>query len=91
MKIYGSTQYVDPATNGEWYQVDVISQWDWSTKAICFKILGKQLIPYCFRKHVATSPRSSQTTLIEAPTEEMKKELISMGYIINTNLTTSKK
>jgi len=37
MIIYGSAQWVDPTENSEWYQLSVINQWDWKTKAVCFK------------------------------------------------------
>jgi len=80
MIIYGSAQWVDPTENSEWYQLSVINQWDWKTKAVCFKNLGGQLISYTL--HKSTVSDNTQTVSITIPkiTQEMKDELVKMGY-----------
>ena len=81
MKIYGSTQYVDPSKVKEWYQLSVINQWDFITKPICFETLGQTTIAYCL-KHRS----SSMYKTVETITDEMKEELINQGYTISDKI-----
>lgn len=41
MKIYSSTEYFDREKETDtYYELSVISQWDWSAKTICRKTLS---------------------------------------------------
>jgi hypothetical protein len=81
MIIYGSTQYVNPAENKEWYSLEVINQWDWKTDPIAFKTLNNNhLIAYSLRKNIAISDNQCKIEQVIELTQEMKDELIKMGY-----------
>jgi len=83
MKILGSTQYVDLAKQKEpWYQLDVINMWDWGTKSICFQELSGTLISYCLKINTPIDGKSYQSTIVHLINDEMKAEIIKMGYII---------
>lgn len=81
MKIYGSTQYVDPSKVKEWYQLSVINQWDFITKPICFETFGETTIAYCL--HYNTLKKYKE---VETITDEMKEELINEGYTLSNKV-----
>ena len=81
MKIYGSTQYVDPSKVKEWYQLSVINQWDFITKPICFETLGETTIAYCL--HYRTLKEYKE---VETITDEMKEELLKQGYTLSDKI-----
>ena len=81
MIIYGSTQWVDPSENKEWYSLEVINQWDWKTSPICFETLdGGHLISYCLNKNTSINESQYRREKIIELTQEMKDELVKMGY-----------
>ena len=80
MKIYGSTQYVEKSDGKEWYQLDIINQWDWSTKAVAYQNHNNHLFFYCLKKCIAFSSNAYESKIVETLTEEMKDELLNMGY-----------
>ena len=81
MEILGSTQYVDLRIQNEpWYQLSVISQWDWSTKAVCYSYAGNVLISYCLYKCIPASDDTYKQEVVKELTNEMEEILISMGY-----------
>lgn len=81
MIIYGSTQYVDPSENQEWYSLEVINQWDWKTEPVAFKALSNgHLISYCLNKNTAINNTQAKREKVTELTQEMKDELINMGY-----------
>lgn len=83
MKIFGSTQYVNLSERVEpWYQLEVINMWDWKTKAICFKYAGKTLISYCLKLNTVINENSYTSIPVEDITDEMKNELLKMGYTL---------
>ena len=83
MIIHGSTQYVDPKTNKEWYSLEVVNKWDWKTKSTCYLDFSGNTISYALYKNVSNQDSNSyERELIKNPTEEMKNELIKMGYLI---------
>lgn len=77
MKIYGSTQYFDRDKETDlYYELNVVSQWDWSAKTICWKNLKDgTLIRYSLRQG---NPHKIMTS--EDITPEIREELESMGY-----------
>lgn len=83
MKIYGSTQWVDPLENKEWYFLEVINQWDLERTPICFWYFGGQVIPYCLNKNTSISDTQVKKERITQITQEMKDELVKMGYVLN--------
>lgn len=83
MEILGSTQYIDLQKQKEqWYQLSVISQWDWSTKAVCFSYVDNTLISYCLNLCTPVSNNTYKTEKIEVLTDEMKNFLLSNGYSV---------
>ena len=80
MIIYGSTQWVDPSRNKEWYSLEVINQWDCITKSVCFKNLGSVLISYCLNKNTAINDTQAKREIVTELTQEIKDELLKMGY-----------
>lgn len=83
MEILGSTQYVDLEKQKEqWYQLSVINQWDWSTKAVCFSNVGNTLISYCINLCTPISNDRYRIEKIEELTDEMKDFLLSKGYSV---------
>ena len=84
MDILGSTQYVDLKEQKEpWYQLSVINQWDWSTKAICFKKLDERTtIKYCLKLNTPKSEKRWKSEVVENITEEMKQVLLDKGMTI---------
>jgi hypothetical protein len=83
MIIYSSTQYVDPKINKEWYSLEVVNKWDWKTKSICYSEFSGNVISYCLYKNKSNQDSNSyKRELIKEPTEEMKTELVKMGYLL---------
>lgn len=84
MEILNSTEYVDLKKQKEsWYQLNVINQWDWSTKPVCFQELPDgHLIKFCLKKYTPLTDKMCQGELVEELTEEMRTALDEMGYII---------
>jgi hypothetical protein len=80
MIIYGSTQWVDPSENKEWYSLEVINQWDWITKPVCFKNLSGHLISYCLNINTSINETQSKRERVTELTQEIKEELLKMGY-----------
>lgn len=80
MIIYGSTQWVDPSKNKEWYSLEVINQWDWKTDPVCFQNLDGHLIPYCLNKNTAINDTQAKREIVTELTQEIKDELVRMGY-----------
>jgi len=84
MIIHGSSQWVDPAQNKEWYSLGVINQWDWITKPVCFKTLsGGHLIAYCLNKNLSINETQYKLEVVTDLSQEMKDELVCMGYSLN--------
>jgi len=83
MKILGSTQYVNLKTQKDpWYQLKVINQWDWKTKAICFEYVSGTLITFCLNLNTPKTDNSYKSEIVEIITPEIKNTLIDMGYIV---------
>jgi hypothetical protein len=80
MIIYGSTQWVDPSENKEWYSLEVINQWDWKTDPVCFQNLSGHLISYCLNKNTAINDTQAKREKVKDLTQEIKDELVRMGY-----------
>jgi len=80
MIIYGSTQWVDPSENKEWYSLEVINQWDWKTDPVCFQNLNGHLISYCLNKNTAINDTQAKRERVTELTQEIKDELVRMGY-----------
>jgi len=81
MKIYRSTTYVNKTEREHpWYKLEVINQWDWKSKAVCYDHAGAVLISYCLKLNTSTGKDSWKSENIETLTDEMKQELIKMGY-----------
>jgi len=81
MKIYRSTEYVNEIEREQpWYSLDVINQWDWKSKAVCYDYAGAVLISYCLKLNTSTGNDSWKSEKIEELTEDMEQELIKMGY-----------
>ena len=81
MEILGSTQYVNLEIQKEqWYQLAVISQWDFSLKSVCYKYSESTLINYCLQLCTPISNDRYNTKKIESLTDEMKEILLSKGY-----------
>lgn len=90
MEIKGTTEYTDLSQQKDiWYQLEVINQFDWKKKPVCFKYSGKILIPYCLNKNTPINTRQNKSEIVEIITDEMKDELIAMGYTINKALLPS--
>jgi hypothetical protein len=82
MKIYGSTQWVDPSENKEWYSLEVISQWDWEKTPICFQNLNGHIISYCLNKNTSISDTQAKRERVTQLTQEMQEALVKMGYLL---------
>lgn len=83
MIIWGSTQYVPIEKRKEpWYQLSVISQWDFNTKPCCFFTYSKTTISFCLYKYTYVSDTESNYELVKELTEEMKQELLNLNYIL---------
>ncbi len=80
MKIYGSTQWVDPSQNKEWYSLEVINQWDFKTDPIYFQYLGDSLLSYCLNKNTTINDTEIKRERVIEITREIKNELLKMGY-----------
>lgn len=82
MKVYGSTQYFDREKEEDtYYELSVISQWDWSAKTICYKNLKDgYLISYSLRQG---NPHKIME--LSDITDEIREELESMGYRMAKN------
>jgi hypothetical protein len=82
MKIYSSTAYVDPSKEKEWYQLQVINQWDWVSKSICYQYIGNTLISYKLLKYISISDTQIKCINITELTPEMEIEIFNMGYTL---------
>lgn len=83
MKILGTTEYVDYSVQQEpWYQLSVISQWDWDIKPVAFKNGFSYSLEYFYE----VFPERGSATFIHVDilTDEMKTELINMGYVLSS-------
>lgn len=81
MKIYETCIYV--GDKKEWYQLEIINMWDWSTKKICFKNDGDgHIFSYCLNKYIRIDKKHSKFEKITELSDDIKKELISMGYTL---------
>jgi hypothetical protein len=90
MKIYRSTEYVkDNEREHPWYSLSVINQWDWKSKAVCYGFVGEILIGYSLELNTKTGLDSWKSEDIETLTEDMKQELIGMGYMLTSNTEVS--
>jgi len=78
MKIYQSTTHVQEPIGTRYYQLNVISQWDWHRKACCYK--GD--ISYSLWKCVRISDTESRIEIVSDLTNEIREELIEMGYTL---------
>ena len=84
MKIFESTQYVNSHERKQpWYNLSIVSQWDWKTDTVCYNSLDGVFISYRLNLNTKTSENSWHSEIIENLTEEMKQELIKMGYTLN--------
>ena len=89
MDIIGSTQYVDLKHQQEsWYQLEVINQWDFITKPICYRYSGDVLIMYCLRYSTKKDEFSTTSIIVTNITTEIKEELVKMGYIMCRDIKT---
>jgi len=80
MIIYDITQWVDPAKNKEWYSLRVLSQWDF-TKPVCFEERSnRDPIVFSLRKNTIINNTSYESVIVTNLSQEMKDELVSMGY-----------
>ncbi len=86
MEIYGSTIWVNPEETKEWYQLRVISQWDWDSKAICFQNLDGHIIGYKLMHCTVQQSSMYQCKTVDIITDEMKEELINQGYTISNKV-----
>jgi hypothetical protein len=86
MKIYNSTEYIEPKNMVVGVlKLEVISQWDFETKTSCFGVLyegekNEKTIAYSLKKCVEVRGDITKWERIEID-EEIKKELIEKGYI----------
>ena len=80
MIIYGSTRWVDPAKNKEWYSLEMINQWDCITKPVCFEETDRHPIVYSLRKTTVVNNTWYESVIVTDVSQEMKDELVSMGY-----------
>ena len=84
MTIYHYSQWVDPSKNKEWYSLEVINQWDWVTKPVCYKILnGRHLIAYSLNKNLSINNTQYSQEAVTDLSQEIKDKLIEMGYSLN--------
>jgi hypothetical protein len=81
MKIHHSTEYIDPSKNKEWYQLDVINQYYFNPKPVCFRYIDNNLIPYSLIHNVVIDSHCKSNAVLEV-TKEMENELVSMGYTL---------
>jgi len=83
MEILGSTQYVDfSKQKDKWYQLEVINQWDFKTKSICFRYSGNTLISYSLKLYTPTGGNICKKEEVEDITKEMENTLINNGYTL---------
>ena len=78
MKIYNSTQTIQENNHTEWYELQVLSIWDYKKQPVCFKYVGGNLLAFCLYKYCKTQP--NERVLITELSSDIKDELISMGY-----------
>jgi hypothetical protein len=84
MVVLGSTQYVDLKVQKEgWYQLSVINQWDFKSKAVCFsQMRNGLLVYYSLQYNTPTSSGSYISTEVINITPEMKEAIITAGYLL---------
>jgi len=79
MEIFESTEYV-PEREYPWYKLEVINQWDWSTKPVCYRDIHGNLINYRLTLNTVSSEKYWKSENVEELTDEIKSELKRMGY-----------
>jgi hypothetical protein len=82
MIIYGSTIWVDPSEHTEWYKLEVINQWDWIQNPICYQKIDGNLISFSLIKCTSINNEQYVTEKVTELSQEMKDELIKMGYTL---------
>jgi len=80
MKIHNSTEYIEEQ---EYLQLSVINKFDFSTPIHCYEMNNGYLISYCVKKWAEGN--GCMKSEIVALTEEMKSELLKMGYKLTKN------
>lgn len=80
MKIYESNQYIEKSKDTEWYQLSQVGIWDWNIKSICYRKDEDYTFYYCLKKCIAFSSNAYESKIVETLTDEMKEELLNMGY-----------
>ena len=86
MKIYTPTAYVNHKESvGQWFQLEVLNMWDFKNQSVCSSRCIGHTIRYYLNSCVATSDTSYKSTIVETLTDEMKYEIISMGYELTNN------
>lgn len=76
------------AKDDEWLQLEVINQWDFQAKPICFREVKTsknhtKTISYRLYKCLRIQVNQYTRKLIVNPTTEIKDKLIRMGYTLN--------
>lgn len=83
MNIYESTEYVGNKEK-EYLKLAVISQLDWTSKAVCYQTLKSLntdvLISYKLEKYTIVGENQGIVEAIETLTPEMEEYLINKGY-----------
>ena len=88
MVIHDSSVWIEPKIIKEWYQLKVISQWDWDSKAICFKQISNDIISYKLCHYIADAEKQPYLSCntINIITDEMKEELLKQGYTLSDKI-----
>ena len=93
VKIYGSTEYVERRdTKIGILKLQVISQWDFAAKTICFQTLKKTFgggsitIPYLLERCIYVSEDGTHTRWekVENLTQNIKDNLVEKGYRLSS-------
>lgn len=83
MEILNSTQSVDLVNQKEpWYQLEVINQWDWGTKIVCYHMSKDVIITYRLKLNTPKNKDIFTSETVENITNEMGDALIEMGYTL---------
>lgn len=88
MKIYESTEYVNPSEQtGGYYQLWAINQWDWAKNAVCarrvgsYDSVGYTTLSYSLLYSGVVGGKLISVEILKL-TDEMKDCLRSMGYMV---------
>ncbi len=73
--VYSETQFVNPATNSEWFSLSVVNMWDFKTKPQFYR----NNILFVLKKNTAVNSISYVSEIVK-PTEDQKLEIENMGY-----------